>query len=160
MKKTVALLFTFALFATAGIALAQNTMNMSNMKGMSEGPATFAPTRQAYTTNHAFLIKLVSLPSPIPFERYFTVRFAVYDASHPGVALSNAQLQLFAGMRHGLKTGFAHGMQSSPKIVDDNGIFTISGMYFHLMGPWTLKVTASDGGKQGVAFFQLPCCSQ
>ncbi len=159
MLKAITFLMTAALFASTGPVFAQsNSMSSSMHMSMPEGPATFAPTRQAFTTNHELLVKLITLPSPIPYEKYFTIRFAVYDAAHPMVQIPSANIQLFAGMRHGLKHGFAHGMQSAPKIVDHGGVFTISGMYFHMMGPWTLKVTASGGGKNGVAYFQLPCC--
>ncbi|HUA09971.1 MAG TPA: hypothetical protein VMA98_11965 [Candidatus Acidoferrales bacterium] len=153
MQKKLASFIAVIMIASIAPAMAQ-TMQMQDM-----APATFAPTRQAYTTNHALLVKLLEVPSSIPYEKYFTLRFGVYDPSHPNVLLSTAQLQIYAGMRHGMKTGFAHGMQSSPKVADRNGTFTISGMYFHMNGPWTLKVTVSNGSKQGVAYFQLPCCS-
>lgn len=163
MKTKIALTLALAL-AAAVPALAQQTampMKSSPMSmPMSEGPSNFAPTRQAYTTNHQLLIRLLALPSPIPYQKYFTLRFAVYDPQHPNTPLPNAHLSVYAGMRHGLKTGFAHGMNSSPQIADHNGIFTITGMYFHMMGPWTLQMTASNGTQQGEAFFQLPCCGQ
>jgi hypothetical protein len=127
---------------------------------MDEKPAHFAPTRQAYTTNRLFLVKLVSLPSEIPFEKYFDLKFAVYDGKHPAAPLQHATIEVYAGMRHGLKKGFAHGMQSSPKVSAEKGDFAVSGMFFHMMGPWTLKVTVVQGGKKGVAFFNLPCCAQ
>ena len=133
-----------------------NTMSMP----MNEGPANFAPTREAYTTNHRYLVKLLALPSPIPFEKYFDLRFAVYDAKHPTEAIRDAQFKVIAGMRHGQKQGFAHGMQSAPKVKDHDGVFTVSGMYFHMMGPWTLEATVVRQGKeQGMAYFQLPCCT-
>lgn len=165
MHKKIASFFAMLVLVAAAPAMAQQSMNMSGSQKMSmpgmtmpETPATFAPTRQAYTTNHQLLVKLLAIPSPVPYEQYFTLRFGVYDPSNPTVLLSNAKLQIYAGMRHGLKNGFAHGMQSSPKVVDRNGIFTVSGMYFHMNGPWTLQMTVSSGGKQGVAYFQLPCC--
>lgn len=125
---------------------------------MSDKPAQFAPTRSAYTRNHEFLVKLLVVPHPIPFEKYFNVRFAVYDGHHPSKEFHDAHLALFAGMRHGLKHGFAHGMQSSPKIRERHGVFRISGMYFHMMGPWVVKVTVKKGKETGVAYFRLPCC--
>lgn len=127
---------------------------------MDNGPAHFAPTRQAYTTNHDFLIKLVTLPQPIPYQQYFTIAFKVYDGRHPTQPLRNVKLSLFAGMRHGLKHGFRHGMDSSPKIIGHGGVVTIEGMYFHMMGKWTLKVTAAHGGRTGIAYFDLPCCGR
>lgn len=132
-----------------------------NMKmEMDNGPAHFPPTRQAYTENHDFLVKLVMLPRPIPYQKYFTIRFEVFDGHHPSRHLHNVKLSLFAGMRHGLKHGFRHGMESSPKIIDHDGVFTIEGMYFHMMGKWTLKVTAAHAGRTGIAYFDLPCCGR
>ncbi len=144
-----------ALAASAGIAAANGHMAMEH-----NGPAHFPPTRQAYTTNHLFLVKLVTLPRPIPYQKYFTIRFEVHDGHHPSRRLSNVTLSMFAGMRHGLKRGFAHGMESSPKIADNDGVFTIEGMYFHMMGRWTLKVTVAHAGQKGIAFFDLPCCGR
>jgi hypothetical protein len=125
---------------------------------MPEGPADFAPTRQAYTANHRFLVKLQALPQPIPYEKYFDLRFAVYDGHDPTKPLTGVTLTVAAGMRHGLKSGFAHAMQSAPKVAEKDGEFTLSGMYFHMMGPWTLDVTVHQGGKDGTSEFRLPCC--
>lgn len=132
----------------------------AQMNGMSmpEEPAHFAPTRQAYTTNHQFLVKLISLPNPIPYEKYFKLRFEVFDGANPSRRLPKARVTVFAGMRHGMKNGFAHGMESSPKVSEHDGVVTVSGMYFHMMGPWTLQTTVHDRGKEGIAYFDLPCC--
>lgn len=138
-----------------------------SMAGMNQGmpmsapaqPAA-APTREAYTRNHAFLIRLRSIPHPIPFERYFTLEFAVYDGHHPTKPLTDAHLAITAGMRHGLEHGFAHGMQSTPRVQAKGGSFTVSGMYFHMLGPWTLRVDVERNGQRGSAYFTLPCCGQ
>jgi hypothetical protein len=127
---------------------------------MADEPAHFEPTRAAYTTDHRFLVKLVSLPSPIPYEKYFTVKLAVYEGHEPHHKVTSARLAIFAGMRHGMKHGFAHGMQSSPKLAEHHGVVTVSGMYFHMMGPWVLKATVHEAGKSSVAYFKLPCCGR
>jgi hypothetical protein len=155
----VVMAFVAVVLAASAPAWAQSG-GMKMPMAMPEKPAHFAPTRQAYTTNHRFLIKLLSVPRPIPYEKYFDLRFAVYDAKHPDKQLPDAGLEIYAGMRHGMKTGFAHGMQSAPKIDAKGGVFTISGMYFHMMGPWTLKATVTKGKETGVAYFQLPCCAR
>lgn len=142
------------LSATAAADMKMNDGKMS----MPMESANFAPTREAYTTNHLFLVKLVELPKPVPYERYFTLRFAVYDAQHPGKKLSDATLTVNAGMRHGRKRGFAHGMESSPKIKTKGGVINVSGMFFHMRGPWILEVTVREGGREGTAEFRLPCC--
>ena len=131
---------------------------MSDMKMPMD--AKSAQTRQAYTTNHEFLVRLVSVPSPIPYEKYFTVKLEVYDGGEPPVKMPDAQVSVVAGMRHGMKTGFAHGMQSAPKVAEKNGVVIVSGMYFHMQGPWTLQTTVKNGSKEGVAYLTLPCCGQ
>lgn len=143
-----------ALFSASAPTSAQAAMKME----MSDTPAHFAPTKAAYSSGHTFLVRLLALPKPIPFEKYFTVRFGVYDGHHPKHLLSHASLRLFAGMRHGLKHGFAHGMESSPKIRGKGGVFTVSGMYFHMNGPWVVKMWVRDGAKHGIVYFKLPCC--
>lgn len=154
----IAALF-LALLSMAAVTSAQAAMKQAAMKmEMSDTPAHFAPTKAAYSNGHAFLVRLLAVPKPIPFEKYFTVRFGVYDGHHPKHLLSNASLKLNAGMRHGLKHGFAHGMESSPKISDKGGVFTVSGMYFHMNGPWVLKMWVRDGAKHGIVYFKLPCC--
>jgi YtkA-like len=127
---------------------------------MSHQPAHFKPASQTYTTNHAFLVRLVSLPDPIPYEKHFTLSFSVHDSKHTDQKLSDATVHVTAGMRHGMKTGFAHGMQSSPQVENNNGIVTVSGLYFHMMGKWTLQVDVQNGAKKGTAYLDLPCCVQ
>jgi hypothetical protein len=148
-----------ALLAAAMPALAASgDMNMP--MSMAEPPAVIEPTAQAWTAGHRFLVKLVAVPRPIPYEKYFDLRLAVFDGRDPAKRLTNATLQVDVGMRHGMTHGFAHGMQSAPKIAAKDGVFTVSGMYFHMMGPWTLRATVHRGGRTGTAEFQLPCCGQ
>ena len=157
MSRAIALVIAAVVALCAPSAVAQSaTMKMA----MTEGPAHFRPTRQAYTTNHRFLVRLLALPTPIPFEKYFDLHVAVYDGHHPKTRLNDARLSLFAGMRHGMKHGFAHGMQSSPEVAKKGGVFTVSGMYFHMNGPWVVKMTVHAEGHEGVAYFRLPCCGK
>jgi hypothetical protein len=147
--------------AAAGMNMSSPSVDSSGMKmPMSDTPAKFKPTRAAYTTDQRFLVKLVSLPSPIPYEKYFSLGLAVYEGRSPHKKLTDAQVEIAAGMRHGMAHGFAHGMESSPKLAESDGVVTVSGMYFHMMGPWVLKTTVREGGKPSVAYFQLPCCGQ
>lgn len=143
--------------ATPSAAMA--SMQMPAMKMPAQGQPA-GPTREAYTGNHAFLIELRSLPRTIPFEKYFTLQLAVYDGHHPTRPLADAHLSVTAGMRHGLKHGFAHGMQSSPRIVAQGGTLLVSGLYFPMMGAWTLRVDAERNGERGTAYFTLPCCGR
>ena len=135
-------------------------MKMPGMSMPAVEAASAGPTRQAYTGNHAFLVKLRSIPHPIPFEKYFTVEFAVYDGRAPTRALPDAHVTVTAGMRHGLAHGFAHGMQSTPRVQANGDLVTVSGLYFHMTGPWTLRVNVERKGQRGTAYFTLPCCAQ
>jgi hypothetical protein len=127
---------------------------------MAEGPSHFPVAKEVYTSRHLFRVDVVAVPKPIPFETYFTLRFAIYDGHNPEKRLPGAEVTILAGMRHGLKHGFAHGMQSSPKVSEKAGFFTVKGLYFHMMGPWTLKTTVRDGAKEDVAYIELPCCGK
>ena len=121
-------------------------------------PAT--PAREAYTADHKFLVRLLSVPNPIPMEKYFSLRLAIYDGNDPHRQLPDVRLQVAVGMSHGTAQGFAHGMQSLPQIEIENGIATVSGMFFHMTGEWTLQVTVHAGGHDGIVSFNLPCCEQ
>lgn len=138
-----------------------STMAGMQMSGMHmPGPTTAAATQEAYTGNHAFLVKLRSIPRSIPFEKYFTLELAVYDGHHPARMLKDAHVAVIAGMRHGLAHGFAHGMQSTPRIEATGNLFRVSGLYFHMAGPWTLEVDVARGGQKGTAYLTLPCCGK
>jgi hypothetical protein len=154
--------FFFLAFALAALAASPAVYagDMNMKMPMSDKPAHFKPTRSAYTTDHRYLIKLVSLPAPIPYEKYFRVRLSVYDGKPPHKKLRDAKVEVFAGMRHGRKHGFAHGMESAPKLATKDGVVTVSGMYFHMMGPWILKATVKNEGNSSVAYFRLPCCGK
>lgn len=146
-----------AFFAVAILSAATLPVS-AQMTGMGGMRMPILATRQAFTTNHRFLVKLVSLPKPIPYEKYFKLRLQVFDGNNPSKALPNARVAVVVGMRHGMSSGFAHGMESSPKVSQRNGVVTVSGMYFHMMGQWTLQTTVRNRGKEGIAYFNLPCC--
>jgi hypothetical protein len=151
-------LFIVASFLTIAPAWTQ-----SNSPGMQSGPISAepvqsAPAAEAYTTDHQFLVRLLSVPKPIPYEKYFSVALEVYDASNPVRRLSDLQLGVVAGMSHGLEQGFAHTMQASPQVEVRDGVATVSGLYFHMMGAWTMEVTVRRRDEESAAYFQLSCC--
>ena len=143
--------------------LSDRSTDSSDMKGVkmsgSDQAAQLEPTRQAFTTNDAFLVKVVSLPDAIPFEKHFSVSLSVFDGKDTGRKLQDATVDVNAGMRHGMKTGFAHGMHYSPRIETKDGVVTVSGLSFHMMGKWTLQVDVQNGAEKGTAFLDLPCCA-
>jgi hypothetical protein len=69
-------------------------------------------------------------------------------------------VEVAAGMAHGMAEGFAHGMQSAPKVQMRDGVVTVSGLFFHMPGVWTMQVTVHHGEDKGTASFQFPCCEQ
>ena len=140
------------LFIAAGLLMIAPAWTQSN------SPGTAAPTAEAYTADRQFLVRLLAVPKPIPYEKYFSVAVGVYAANNPAKRLSDVQLAVVAGMSHGLEQGFAHTMQSSPKIAVRDGVATVSGLYFHMMGSWTMEVTVRMRDEESAAYFQLPCC--
>jgi hypothetical protein len=150
----------FAALGGSAVAADQGETKMPMNMPMSDATAHFKPTRRAYTEHHLFLVKLLALPTPILYEKYFSIRLGVYDEAAPHKKLSDAAVEVYAGMRHGMKMGFAHSMNSSPKVATSDGVVDVSGMYFHMMGAWTLKATVREGNKEDVAYLKLPCCGR
>ncbi len=124
--------------------------------GAQPGP----PVRQVYTTDHRFLIKLLAAPPAPRLEQYFTVRLGVYDGHDPKHRLTDFQLDVVAGMAHGMAEGFAHGMQSEPRVELRDGVAIVSGLLFSMSGDWTMRVTVHHGGEEATGSFQLPCCAK
>jgi hypothetical protein len=161
MYRRACLIGVAALTGFAAQASAQSAgMNMPMVMPMSQQPAQFEPTREAYTEDHQYLIKLVALPKPIPFGTAFDLRFAVMDGKQPTRQLSNVQLELFAGMRHGTEHSFIHSMETPPQVTEKDGAFAVSDMNFDMMGPWTVGVTVRKEKEESTAYFQLPCCGK
>jgi hypothetical protein len=151
------------LFIVASLLTSAPAWTQSNSPSMQPGPisaepAPSAPAAEAYTTDRHFLVRLLSVPKPIPYEKYFSVAIEVYDANNPARRLSDLQLAVVAGMSHGLEQGFAHTMQSAPKVEVRDGVATVSGLYFHMTGAWTMEVTVRMRDEESAAYFQLSCC--
>jgi hypothetical protein len=155
-------LFFWMALGAATLVLAQS--NPTNSRSARDATSMTAPvaelpvTRQAYTNDRHFLVKLLSVPGTIPLQQYFTVRLVVFDGDDPRRRLSDAQVAVAAGMAHGMAAGFAHEMQSAPKVETHDGVVTVSGLFFHMPGDWTMQVTVHQGGEEGTASFQLACC--
>jgi hypothetical protein len=151
------------LFIVASLLTIAPAWTQSNSPSMPPGlisaePAQYARAAEAYTTDHHFLVRLLSVPNPIPYEKYFSVAIEVYDANNPARRLSDIQLAVVAGMSHGLEVGFAHTMQSEPKVEVRDGVAKVSGLYFHMTGAWTMEVTVRMRDEESAAYFQLSCC--
>src|SRR5262249_24522403 len=135
-------------------------MSMPMVMPMSQEAAQFAPTREAYTEDQQYFIKLLTLPKPIPFGTAFDLSFSVMNAKDSTKMLTKVQIELFAGMRHGVEHSFIHSMETSPQVTQKDGRFTVSGMIFDMMGAWTVGVTVRGENQPSTAYFQLPCCGK
>jgi hypothetical protein len=157
-------LFVLMSLAAAASVWAQSNPTSSHSgrdaTSMTTNAGDLPSARQAYTQERHFLIRLLSVPTAIRLQQYFTVRLAVYDGNDPQRRLSDARVRVAAGMAHGMAEGFAHGMQSAPKVNMRDGVVTVSGLFFHMPGDWTMQVTVHHGRDEGTASFQLPCCEQ
>lgn len=181
MRKVIACLSVVASLIVPFGVFADNPMTEQNIKNSSHNPKTessshnhmksahghamkessdFEPTREAFTENREFLVKLVDLPENIPLKKHFSVAFEVYDGRLLSQKVQDAKLQVEIGMRHGMKDKFAHGMNSEPEVVSGPLATSVDGVYFHMAGKWTIGVSVKEGKRVGTAWFDLPCCSK
>lgn len=123
----------------------------------TEGDAAAVPA-SVDSEQGLYRVRIVDRPHPIPEHSYFRLRVAVMDAEAPSEPLNDVSLTVQAGMRHGLKHGFAHGMQSQPKVVRKGNEFLVEGLFFHMTGLWTLKVSIDGPRGADQAWLDLPCC--
>ncbi len=124
----------------------------------AQGPAAPTAIAQAITTNHLYRVVLLAVPQPVPMGKRFDLQLAVYETKSPGKRITDAQLDVTAGMTHGAGHEFMHGMQSTPVVEAHEGVYTLRGMLFHMQGPWTLRVQVREGGHSGTADLTLECC--
>jgi hypothetical protein len=110
--------------------------------------------------NHAlFRVEILHAPEPIPMNRYFGFELAVYDAGNPSRRITNAWVEISAGMIHGDGAAFTHGMQSVPVVEAKNGGYLVQGMLFHMAGPWTVRVKVHRGAHTESTDLRLDCCA-
>jgi hypothetical protein len=123
-----------------------------------QGPAAPPAIAQALTTNHLYRVVLLAAPQPVPMGKYFELQLAIYEAKSPGKPITEGQLDVTAGMTHGMGHEFMHGMQSTPVVEAHEGGYAVRGMMFHMQGPWTLRVRVREGVRSGTADLTLECC--
>lgn len=145
-----------ALLISPTLAAAQT--GHSRHHGMHADTDAKRAATEAYSQNRLFYVRLLEAPKPIPMSRHFQLRIGVYDGRNRDQMLPDASVEFFAGMRHGMKDRFAHGMSSTPRIDFEKGILTVDGMYFSMKGDWSVRLTIRDKGAQDAATLDLPCC--
>jgi hypothetical protein len=141
----------------AGLAALLLVVTMAPL-AREQGPAAPPAIAQALTTNHLYRVVLVTAPQPVPMGKHFELQLAIYEAKSTGKRITDGQLDVTAGMTHGMGHEFMHGMQSTPVVEALEGGYTVRGMMFHMQGPWTLRVRVREGGHSGTADLTLECC--
>lgn len=136
----------------------QHSMSASAVTKDAKGPSQAETV--VYTTNKDFLVKLLDVPTPIPYGQHFSLKFGIYDGKNPNNPAIDTKVKINVGMRHGSMDHFAHGMDSSPKLSFNTGVLTVDGMYFTMKGTWTIELLIKQHEKQDTATFELPCCRQ
>lgn len=153
------LVILLAGFATMVPAHAADDSHAHHHHDASEVAATAESLAEtlAYSANKAFLVRLQSVPVPIPYQKHFTVKLRVFDGKRISQTIDDATVGVNVGMRHGGRH-FAHGMDSTPKVSFSKGILTVEGMYFTMRGPWTIELDIQHQKVRDVVSLELPCC--
>jgi hypothetical protein len=112
--------------------------------------------REGLTDNGSYYLYWSSIPTEIPFNEQFTLTVMVHDGDDHSLMLRDRELDLQATM-----PAHEHGMETTPEILrDENGLYTVNGMLFHMGGEWELDFTISDGNDAEHAYFTVTCCDQ
>ena len=95
-------------------------------------------------------MRVVTDPSPIPFNEPFTVDVDVFDASDPAQRLD------VEAVVDGWMPDHGHGMNRYPKVESrDDGGLRARGMLFHMLGLWELNVDVVHEGLSSRATFEF-----
>ena len=76
-----------------------------------------------------------------PLNELFRLSVQVFDKYGQPLSDSDVQLQVDADMPE-----HRHGMNTSPEVVANNGVFEVSGMLFHMPGYWELYFDVTNDG--------------
>ena len=118
---------------------------------------------QVLSEQGRYRVEVASAPRPLPAGRHFSLELKVVAVDDAPGAADALSVKVAAGMRHGREDGFAHGMQSQPVVTRQGDIFLVEGLYFHMDGVWTLKITLEnrdDERRRDHAWLDLPCCGE
>lgn len=93
-------------------------------------------------------------PDPVPFNETFQLIAMVHNGADHAEMYTDADLVVDATMpAHG------HGMNTAPTVTrDENGMYTVDGMLFHMRGWWKIDFTASRNGVTETGSFYVDCC--
>lgn len=136
--------------------------SFQNVLAAAGDASAAAMPAQVLSERGGYRIEVLRAPRPLPAGSHFSVRLKVARADGASLELSDLTLSVAAGMRHGREDGFAHGMQSQPEVTREGDLFLVEGLYFHMDGVWTLKVTLEEDGepRRDYAWLDVPCCGE
>ncbi len=109
--------------------------------------------REGLTDGGTYYVYWDTIPTEIPFNEPFKISAMVHDGQDRDMMYSDKELFVDATMPdHG------HGMDTTPEITQNGGLFLIEGMLFHMAGDWELVFAVSDGENVETATFNIDCC--
>ena len=113
------------------------------------------PQREGPTNNGTYSVYWDTIPNTIPFNETFKITAMIHDGEDTSEMFFDKELFVDATMPdHG------HGMDTTPAVTMENGVYTVEGMLFHMAGFWELVFAVSDGETVERAIFDIQCCEQ
>ena len=123
------------------------------MAALCLSACTEGSDREGLTDGGTYYIYWDTIPTEIPFNEPFKISAMVHDGQDHDMMYSDQELFVDATMpSHG------HGMDTTPEITQNGGLFLIEGMLFHMAGDWELVFAVSDGENVETATFNIDCC--
>jgi len=140
------------------VALLSTMIGSPSVLAAGGGDAAGAVPAQVLSEQGLYRVEVRQAPEPLPKGEHFSLGLRVVSMDNPDTPLEASAVTVEAGMRHGRDDGFAHGMQSEPRVSVRDGLILVEGLYFHMGGAWTLQVTIDGDDGEDQAWLTLPCC--
>jgi hypothetical protein len=140
------------------VALLSTMIGSPSVLAAGGGDAAGAVPAQVLSEQGLYRVEVRQAPEPLPKGEHFSLGLRVVSMDNSDTPLDASAVTVEAGMRHGRDDGFAHGMQSEPRVSVRDGLILVEGLYFHMGGAWTLQVTIDGDDGEDQAWLTLPCC--
>jgi hypothetical protein len=140
------------------VALLSTMIGSPSVLAAGGGDAAGAVPAQVLSDQGLYRVEVRQAPEPLPKGEHFSLGLRVVSMDNSDTPLDASAVTVEAGMRHGRDDGFAHGMQSEPRVSVRDGLILVEGLYFHMGGAWTLQVTIDGDDGEDQAWLTLPCC--
>ena len=114
------------------------------------GDAPPPHAREAVTDGGTWTVAYTPSPDPIPGNAEFALDITIDDAAGPAAGTS---IVLTAEMpAHG------HGMNVTPVVTGEDGLFRADGMLFHMTWEWRMYVDVTGDDGTETAELWVTCC--